>query len=307
MKAAVIIISILLISACESGSGSGLTEQGRPIEESIVVVDEENDGSNGDVVESGIQPHLSSIQEHVFTPLCSTCHGGANPAAGQNLSSIESSIASLINIDASNPRFKRVLPGSALKSYLYLKITGDVQAGTRMPLGQPALPEETINAIKTWIQQGALVPQNKYIPAIVSRVSQHEGNDQVVALQGNTEEVSSVDYKWQKEGNLVVVFWFNQTMNFDGLTLEQLLVTATDAEEITARNSWFLGSENMSLNIINDHVLQLNLSQLSSDITRLNIQLNNSKISTLVTQLGQTLDGDKDGNSGGVFTYEITL
>ena len=129
----------------------------------------------------------------------------------------------------------------------------------------------------------------------------------MTAVQSNTNEELSIDYKWQSKNNLVVVLWFNQAMNFDALTTEQVLITATNEELLTKGNSWFLDKTHLSLNIINDNVLQLSLSQLSSDITYLNIQLNNSTISTLTSRLGKQLDGDKDGAEGGVFNYELSL
>ena len=302
MKKIVIISLIVLLSGCESGSGEDLNEQGRPFEEVIVVIDEEND-----TADEGIQPTLISLQEHVFTPICSTCHGGANPAAGQNLSSIENTIANLINVDSSNPAFKRVLPDSALNSYLYLKVTGDSQAGSRMPLGQPSLPEEAINAIKLWIEQGALVPESSNYPAIVSQVRRGDKSKSTSVFEYGDKGESSVDYQWQQEGSLVVVFKFNKSMDFEGLTVEQFLIKAFDGNRLEENNSWFLATENMELNIINDHSLQLNLTQLSSDITHLTIELNNPTISTLATRLGQELDGDENGTEGGVFTYELSL
>jgi hypothetical protein len=305
MKKIVIISLIILVLGCESGSGEDLTDQGRPLEEVIVVVNEEQDEE--DDTDNGIKPTISSLQEHVFTPICSTCHGGANPAAGQNLSSIENTIANLINVNSSNPEFKRVLPGDALKSYLYLKVTGDSRAGSRMPLGQPSLPEEAINAIELWIDQGALAPQSSNIPAIVSRVTQEEGSRSMSMLHDNDRGGSQVSYQWQQEGSLVIVFWFNKQMNFDNLSIKQFLIEATNSNVLQKDNSWFLAEENIKLNIINDYSLQLNLTQLSSDLTHLNIQLNNSTISTLATRLGQQLDGDDNGTEGGVFNYELSL
>jgi hypothetical protein len=302
MRKIVVISLFILVSGCESGSGEDLTDQGRPIEEVVVIIDEEVPPSD-----DGIQPTLSSLQEHVFTPICSTCHGGASPAAGQNLSTIENTMTNLINVQSSNPAFKRVLPDSALSSYLYLKVTGDSQAGSRMPLGQPSLPEEAINAIKLWIDNGALVPQSSNFPAIVSQVSREDESESNTVFQYDDTGESSIDYQWQQERRLVVVFMFNKAMNFESLSVDEFLVKATNSDVLQTDNSWFLATENMELNIINDHSLQLNLTQLSSDLTHLNIQLNNPIISTLATRLGQYLDGDENGTEGGVFNYELSL
>jgi hypothetical protein len=310
MKRSIIISLVILVAGCNSGSGEGLTDQGRPLEEVIVVDD---DISDDDSNEDGIQPTLAFIQEQVFTPICSTCHGGASPAAGQNLSSIENSIANLINVDSSNPDFKRVLPGDSLNSYLYLKITGNSLAGSRMPLGGAALPDDMINAIKLWIDQGALV-ESSIVPATISRISRQVVGKSIGILDFDQAGESSVVYQWKQEGDLNIVFWFNKLMDFTGLTTEQILIKATNHKiqeansgDLSIDNGWILASENIKLNIINDHMLELNLTQLSSDITRLNIQLSNPAISTLTTRLGQQLDGDNNGTEGGVFNYELFL
>lgn len=312
MKKITIISLVILMAGCKPGSGEGLTDQGRPIEEVIVVDDEISDDDSND---DGFQPTLAFIQEQVFTPICSTCHGGASPAAGQNLSSIENSIANLINVDSSNPNFKRVLPGDALNSYLYLKITGNSLAGSRMPLGGSALPEEMINVIKRWIDQGALV-ESRIAPANISRISRQKVGNSIGMnmLKFDQTEESSIDYQWKQKGDLMVVFWFNKAMDFTGLMAEQILIKATNQKieeanrgDLSINNSWFLASENIELNIINDHMLQLNLTQLSADITHLNIQLNNPEVSTITTRLGQQLDGDNNGTEGGVFSYELFL
>jgi len=165
MKVLIIMSLVILVSACKAGNGEGLTDQGRPNEE--ITTNENEEGSGSDV----IKPTLTSIQENIFTPVCASCHGGASPAAGQDLSSIESSIANLVNVESSNPLYKRVLPSSSLESFLYLKVAGDSKAGARMPLGQPALDEMSIQAIKQWIDDGALIPENLATPVRVNKVT----------------------------------------------------------------------------------------------------------------------------------------
>jgi len=287
----------LALTACNAGNGDSLNDQGRPIDEIGEVMDLPDPDSDS------IKPTLASIQDKVFTPICASCHGGANPAAGQDLSSLENSIINLINVTSSNTLFKRVLPGSAEESYLYLKITGDSRAGSRMPLGQPALNQEKILAIKKWIEDGAVIPESSSNSARVSRVNikerriTREINDQNFA--------SNVDYIWRLNEPLVVVFWFNKPMSFDYLTPEQVLFTAYDSNDSKENDNWLFDSSNISINIINDHILQLSISEVARDVSHINIQLNKSSISTLTTSLGQQLDGDFDGVDGGVFSYDI--
>jgi len=290
MKILAITGFIFLLSACQSGNGEGLNEQGQPVDKVIKNEIEEN----SDI----IQPTLNAIQERIFTPICSGCHGGASPAAGQNLSSIENSIANLINIDSSNPLYKRVLPGSSLESYLYLKITGNNNAGARMPLGQPALDDASILAIKQWIDDGALIPENSVAPVQVSRVTTKVDDK-------SESNMIQADYVWRENESLTLVIWFNKSMNFNSLTKEQILITAYNSTALIGDYDYFLSNDNIALNIINSHTLELNMSGLERDINQINVQLNKSSISTLTTHTGQELDGNNDGIDGGVFSYDI--
>lgn len=290
-------IVLLLLSGCNAGSGEGLDEQGRPLDEITEVP----------LVDDGIQATLLSIQEHVFTPICSVCHGGANPAAGQDLSSLESSIDNLINVDSSNSLFKRVLPGSAQESYLYLKITGDNRAGARMPLGQPALDEQTISAIKQWIDEGAVIPQNtanmaKINRAVVTMVTFKEN----VSEENVADLISKNDYIWREKNAITIVFWFNKAMNFANLTNDQILVNSFKGS-LSSDYSTLVSNEQISINVINDQSIQVSVQGLDRDIIKLIIRLNESSIATMVTQQGQIIDGDNNGIEGGVFYYEFYL
>ncbi len=275
MKTISALLIIFLLSACNAGNGEGLNDQGQPIAE--------NDDSSTEPADDAIEPTLTAIQDNIFTPICSTCHGGVNPAAGQNLSSIEESANSLINVNSSNALFKRVLPGEPEQSYLYLKITGNILAGSRMPLGQPALSAVQIAAIKQWISQGAMLPDNSNMPTRVRKVR--------------------VDTNSEKSEPLLIRISFNKTMNFTTLTKEQILLSAQSLNH----NTWLYASDQWSFKIINEHVLQLEVSEISDDISQLNMQLNNSNISTLSSALGQVLDGDLDGIDGGEFNYDVIL
>lgn len=267
------LLIIFLLSACEAGSGEDLNELGQPISEN------EGTGPVGDEISAT----LTDIQDNIFTPICSVCHGGVSPAAGQDLSSIEKSAENLINVSSSNALFKRVEPGEPEQSYLYLKITGNVIAGSRMPLGQPALIAAQIAAIKQWISQGAMLPDNSNMSTRVSKVI--------------------VDANWEQNQSVLISFWFNKTMDFSILTKQQILLSVQSVND----DSWLYASDQWSFNIINEHVLQIEVSGISADIAQLNIQLNNSSISTITSALGQVLDGDFDGIDGGEFNYDVIL
>lgn len=104
-------------------------------------------------------PTLSDIQAKVFTPTCalSGCHdasaeGGLDLRAGQ-------SYANLVSVPAekSNDDLLRVKPGDAENSFLIRKMVRPAGGeGTIMPQGTPdGLDAEVVEAIKTWINNGA--------------------------------------------------------------------------------------------------------------------------------------------------------
>jgi hypothetical protein len=109
----------------------------------------------------GIQPTLSSIQDHVFTPMCSGCHTG--PASntlpsGLDLTSLSMSFTGLVGVaSVQQPGLQRVQPNSPDVSYLIQKLEGTAATGVRMPaFGQP-LDQATIDAIRQWITDGAVM------------------------------------------------------------------------------------------------------------------------------------------------------
>jgi uncharacterized protein (TIGR03118 family) len=106
-------------------------------------------------------PTLTQIQAAVFTPLCSGCHNGSQPANGalpgsQNLTA-GNSYASLVNVAShEQPSLLRVKPGDPANSYLIQKLQGAPGiSGERMPLGGPYLDAATIAQIQSWIAAGA--------------------------------------------------------------------------------------------------------------------------------------------------------
>jgi hypothetical protein len=102
-----------------------------------------------------LTPQLQSIQDHVFTPVCTTCHSGAAAPLGLRLDA-GSSYAMLVNAPSVEvPALKRVAPGNPDASYLIQKLEGTAASGSRMPLNGPALAPATIAVIRQWIADGA--------------------------------------------------------------------------------------------------------------------------------------------------------
>jgi hypothetical protein len=130
---------VVFLCSC-AGNGEGLDEEGRPI------------GSAG----TQLTATLASIQDNVFTPICTQCHVGAAAPLGFRLDE-SSAYAMLVNAPSVEvPSLVRVQPGNPDSSYLIQKLEGTAGVGGQMPLGQPPLPPATIAIIRQWIANGAL-------------------------------------------------------------------------------------------------------------------------------------------------------
>jgi hypothetical protein len=137
-------VLVLLGSAAGcAGNGQGLDDNGQPIS---------GGGSTGGPVTADFQ----SIQDNVFTPICSKCHIGASAPEGLQLDAAHS-YNLLVGVPSNEqPDLLRVKPGDPDDSYMVHKIEGlpGIDGG-QMPLGETPLPEATIAAIRQWITNGA--------------------------------------------------------------------------------------------------------------------------------------------------------
>lgn len=142
----IILLSLLFtLFGCEPGSGEGLDENGNPISDSVTIP---------------LGDNFRSIQANIFTPNCaiSGCHSGVAPPEGLLLSEGDS-FANLVGQPSNEvPALERITPFDADNSYLFRKITGVASVGVQMPRGLPPLSSEKIEAIRSWINNGALGP-----------------------------------------------------------------------------------------------------------------------------------------------------
>src|SRR5271154_6182362 len=137
---------MLVVAACAvgcAGNGQGLDQNGQPITL--------GGGSTGPVT-----ANFQSIQDNVFTPICSKCHIGASAPEGLQLDASHS-YNSLVGVPSvEDPTLLRVKPGDPDDSYMVHKIEGAPGiVGGQMPLGETPLPQATIAAIRQWITDGA--------------------------------------------------------------------------------------------------------------------------------------------------------
>jgi methionine-rich copper-binding protein CopC len=143
LVAATLGVAAMLLGGC-AGNGMGLDANGNP------------SGSESSAP-APLSADFQSIQDNVFTPICTRCHSGANAPEGLQLDEGHS-FALLVGVpSAEAPGVLRVKPGDPTDSYLIEKLQGSSGiVGQQMPFGGPYLPQATIDVIKQWITAGAL-------------------------------------------------------------------------------------------------------------------------------------------------------
>jgi hypothetical protein len=143
-----------------TGSGFGLDANGQPV--------------GAGTPPSGPPPltaDFQSIQDNVFTPICTHCHIGAGAPQGLQLDA-QHSYALLVGVPSSEESgVLRVKPGDPDHSYLIEKLEGASGiVGAQMPFGGPYLPQSTIEVIRQWITDGAM-PSSSTAAAVDAKAS----------------------------------------------------------------------------------------------------------------------------------------
>ena len=117
--------------------------------------------------DENVSPTLADIQSKVLDKNCATsgCHAGTSPPEGL-LMDADHAFDLLVNQPSQgNPQTLLIKPGDPENSYIVQKLEGTASVGSQMPLNAEPLSVETIQAIKTWIQDGALGPRLSSIQA----------------------------------------------------------------------------------------------------------------------------------------------
>jgi methionine-rich copper-binding protein CopC len=142
LAVATLCMASALLGGC-AGNGVGLDANGNPI-------------GLGSSAPEPLSADFQSIQDNVFTPICTRCHIGANAPEGLQLDQAHS-YALLVGVPSAEvPGVMRVKPGDPADSYLIQKLQGSSGiVGVQMPFGGPYLPQATIAFIQQWITNGA--------------------------------------------------------------------------------------------------------------------------------------------------------
>src|SRR5580692_3956554 len=100
--------ALLLLAAC-AGNGDGLDANGRPL-------------LPGGSAQLPLSADFESIQENIFTPICSVCHAGASAPEGLRLDAADS-YNLLVGVPSTEvPSLDRVKPGDPTDSYIIQKL-----------------------------------------------------------------------------------------------------------------------------------------------------------------------------------------
>jgi methionine-rich copper-binding protein CopC len=140
-----IVLGVALLAAC-AGNGEGLDANGRPL-------------VPGGTPPPPLSADFASIQQNIFTPICSVCHAGGSAPEGLRLDAADS-YSLLVGVPSTEvPSLLRVKPGDPDDSYIIQKLEGHAAVGTQMPFGcpstQPCLTTSAIAFIRQWITDGA--------------------------------------------------------------------------------------------------------------------------------------------------------
>ena len=115
-------------------------------------------GLGGGGIGGGIEPTLSSIQEHVFGAICINCHVPGGQADFMILDTAQHSYENLVDHPSfEDPFLDRVEPGDPELSYIVHKIEGrpTIQGDPMPPPPETRLAPDQIAAIREWIENGA--------------------------------------------------------------------------------------------------------------------------------------------------------
>jgi methionine-rich copper-binding protein CopC len=170
-----LLVCATAVAGC-AGNGNGLDANGNPV----------TPGSSGT---EPLTADFQSIQDNIFTPICSKCHAGAGAPEGLQLDATHS-YAALVGVPSTEqPSVMRVAKGDPANSYIIRKLEDAPGiTGQQMPFGGPYLPQSTIDVIAQWITNGAQQSAAATVAAAVkatqrfSVASTSPDNDSVVDI-----------------------------------------------------------------------------------------------------------------------------
>jgi methionine-rich copper-binding protein CopC len=268
-RSTITLSALLVLAGCGSGSGEGLDAGGQPAPPPAAPPPPPPPPASND---------FQTIQDTIFTPICTACHIGANAPRGLRLDAANS-FALLVNVASVEvPNLLRVNPGNPDQSYIVQKIEGTAAVGGRMPLGGAPLSQAQIDLVRGWIAAGA--QQSAAPPAGLTVVS-------TIPAAGESAVATS---------KLTVIFSGPVDASLAGAGVFELR-DGMEASVGIARAEVPAGRPN---------VVELVLARpLASGSYSLDIR--GSGTLALADESGRVLDGDGDGASGGDFRVSFDV
>ncbi|MDZ7344473.1 MAG: Ig-like domain-containing protein [candidate division KSB1 bacterium] len=214
---------------------------------------------------AGVQPTLASIQANIFNLKCAVA--GCHLTSGIAPMSLESGLSfnTLVNVPSNYGSLLRVKPNDALNSVLYLKVIGDPQVGgaqARMPFALGPMPSNEVNAIRDWINAGAL-PDAGGGP--VNRVRIIRPNNSTVQVGGTLDldaqafdannNVVAAIFSWSSSAPTVATVNPNSGV-VTGVSIGAATITATAAGK----------SDSIGVTVVPAPALQATLSSIQANI-----------------------------------------
>jgi len=217
-----------------SGNGAGLNSNGQPIGSS-------SGSGSGSGTTGPFTADFESIQENVFTPICSPCHSGANAPHGLMLDAAHS-YNDLVGVPSVEvPTFDRVKAGDPDNSYIILKLENSpLITGAQMPLMETPLTPAVIAVIRQWITNGA-PPASTSAPASVNamqKIQQLANNASPAAF--SVTQTSPVDGAMMEPPVNYMIVAFNHEVdaslvNYTNLTVEQIVPGTSNEPDAAAQ------------------------------------------------------------------------
>jgi hypothetical protein len=227
---------------------------------------------------------FQQVQTQVLTPNCTGCHVGPNAPQGLRLDAANS-FAMLVNVASTEvPTLLRVKPGDPDNSWLVQKIDGRATVGGRMPLGRAALPQASIDLVRSWIAAGATMNSAP--------------DDGRFSIQSTIPAANEMSVAAVTEFQII----FNSEIDSSLVESAGISIEASGGDGSFAEgNEVLLPLADVRVSPANARVLMVYpAAPLAGDDYRLVID--QASGIALADNANRTLDGDGDGKAGGAFS-----
>lgn len=278
LKLSFIAFLVLLLTACGAGSGAGLDPNGQPA---------------GNAPTTPLAADFTSIQQNIFTPVCTVCHSGASAPLGLRLDATNS-YAALVGVSSVQASATlRVNPGNPANSYLIAKLEGTAAVGGQMPLGGPALSQASIEFVKQWIAAGAP-------PAVSAPPPVNQPPSVISTTPASGSTVTTLP--------ATINIAFSQEMNAASINNTTVMLQRSGGDgNFTSGNEVTITPASLNLSTANPALLTINLTGIASNDDSYQLKLVGSGPAPLQDRNGNALDGDSNGSAGGDYLLAFSV